>query len=184
MEIDINLILRQLSDLSDQEIRKELTSYNMAIDDAKYHVAFSSYGLANKIDQLPTNILQPNDSMLIPEPAIRGIRHSAITLFCAYTAFVYMRSNHLEKGLDQVSDNSILVTYKNIFRSGKIGEGQDTLAQYIRNSLCHGDFKIGIKEVIFLGYKGELSISITDFMKLCDQIYRLYQLAFEARMQR
>ena len=180
-DINIELILRQLSQSNDQDMRRELSDYKLAIDDFKYQVAFSSYGLANKINELPPSILQPGNT--IPDPAIRGIQHSAVTLFVAYTAFVYMRSNHLEKGLDQVKDNSVLAVYKRIFRSGSQKRNEDTLAQHIRNSLCHGTFEIQQKEIIFTDYEWRLAISITKFIALCDQIYRLYQLAFEAKMQ-
>lgn len=150
MNVCVGSMLKKLDELDDGQIKEALIEHDLGIDENKYQVAFSSYGVAAHIAKSSIDILKPVDSSHT-DSVMRGIQHSATILFCAYTTFVYMRSKHLEKGLDTVSANSVLDTYKNIFRSGSKKQCTDTLAQRIRNALCHGTFEISSNHLIFRG---------------------------------
>jgi hypothetical protein len=105
-----------------------------------------------------------------------------VFFFRAYTAFVFMRSEHLERGLDGVPDDSPIRPFRDFFRSGCRSRNDDTIAQHIRNALAHGTVEIkNLSTVVFSDRDWHGEIALEQFVDgLCEQILRFYFAAFEA----
>jgi hypothetical protein len=121
----------------------------------------------------------------MPELEHRGGRLRASVVFMVYTALCYMRSEHLERGLDQVPPESALRPFRDIYRSGCKKQGEDTLVQHIRNSLAHGSFELGSAfEVCFTDREWSETISVPQLRELCEHVHRLYHEAFSEPVPR
>jgi hypothetical protein len=118
----------------------------------------------------------------IPLEHIRADRLRASVVFMTFTTLCYMRSEHLERGLDHVSVGSPLRPFRDIYRAGCMKRGEDTLAQHLRNSLAHGTFRLGdtVPEVIFTDRGWSETLAVSQLMELCDHVHRLYHEAFPA----
>ncbi|MFZ6032215.1 MAG: hypothetical protein ACOYVE_02785 [Melioribacter sp.] len=178
----INNIIQKLNQVSDNKLKNELQKYKLSISIDKYNTAFSCFGVTKLLSGLDVDIVR-GGLKEIPAPYIEGIRWSSIIVFRAYITFVYMRSDILERGLDRVDNSSCLKVYKEVFRAGCRNKSEDTLAQHIRNSLCHGSFKISddFNIIQFNDRKWNIHINVKEFDSLCYHIYRLYRLAFEVK---
>ena len=114
-----------------------------------------------------------------------GGRLRASLVFMIYTALCYMRSEHLERGLDDVHLDSPLRPFRDIYRSGCKKQGEDTLVQHIRNSLAHGTFELGTAfEVRFHDREWQEAISVPQLLELCEHVHRLYHEAFSEPVPR
>jgi hypothetical protein len=91
-----------------------------------------------------------------------------------------MRSEHLERGLDHVPEDSPLRPFRDIYRAGCMRRGEDTLVQHLRNSLAHGTFRLGLEvpEVVFTDREWSETLPACHLMELCDHVHRLYHEAF------
>jgi len=65
------------------------------------------YGTTRPLSGLPVDLLKANVSG-IPDNAVEGVRRGGVFLFRAYAALLYMRSDHLERRLDSLSDGASL----------------------------------------------------------------------------
>ncbi len=118
----------------------------------------------------------------IPSETLVGIRNTSVLLLRLYASLVYMRSAALERGLDSVPADSRLSLFKQLYRSGCVKKGEDTLPQRIRNALCHGGVEfLDNGDLRFTDRGSEVEIPGHQVNDLCHHIYRLYCLAFEAR---
>lgn len=176
--------LKRLQSVRDDELEKELRNYALAgqINDKKYHLAFSSYGVMRWLSNLPLKILRygaPGPET-VPDTALNAIRWDAVIMFAGYTAFVYMRSEHLEDGLNQIQEHSKLSVFRD-FLSKKGGGG--TNGQHIRNALSHGKFSTSddLEEITFEDMDWKATIKVNDFMELCREVFRFYGAAFRAK---
>jgi hypothetical protein len=79
-----------------------------------------------------------------------------------------------------VPEASPLRPFRDIFRAGCSKQGDDTLAQHIRNSLAHGTFEVAQHklEVIFQDRSWKAAVSFDDLCELCRHVHRLYHEAF------
>lgn len=176
--VDLKLVLERLESVQNNALKNEIDKLNLSIASGKFSNAFACYGvtkyLCNEdIQGLKSNLKQITDSKM------ESIRWRSVFVFRAYTAFVYMRSDTLEKGLDNVDNSSSIKPFKDFFRSGSHKNNEDTIAQHIRNSLCHGSFEFKENVIIFSDRKWEAQISMNDFNSLCKQILRFYYRAYE-----
>lgn len=176
--VDLESILKDLESVSDEDMLRSLSALDFCIDQEKYEMAFSLYGMTKYCSDMDISELHK----LFPAAEISRFR--SVIVFRAYTTLVYMRSDTLERSLDKLSDNSSLGPFKRYFRSGKQPK-EATLAQKIRNSMCHGSFSIDIKEISFWNGKvpGEdrEKIDLSQFFdRFCPQIFRFYSMAFLA----
>lgn len=184
--LDLKLMISQLKKVSDDEIITSLKAYDLGITDSKFQMAFSTYGVTRWLSGLPLECLKFNAPQ-IPESELDAVRWRSVFVYRAYVVFVYMRSSHLERGLDKLDDNNALTPFKKFFRSGKKKDKSDTVAQHVRNSLSHGTFELSndLQNVIFIDQDWRCEFSVTDFIDdLCDQVHRLYACAYEAGLQR
>jgi hypothetical protein len=180
--IDLSFILKQLQSISDEKLIAELRRHGLSIPDEKLNMAFSSYGLTRWLSGVPLAILRQG-APPIPDQELNVIRWRSVFIFRAYTAFVYMRSEHLERGLDNLSDDSCLLPFKRFFGSDSQRQSQVTIAQHLRNSLSHGSFILShdLQTATFSDRQWQARISVQDFIDgLCDEVFRFYYAAFEA----
>ncbi|HXF88118.1 MAG TPA: hypothetical protein VNK48_07195 [Xanthobacteraceae bacterium] len=180
-KIDLGLVLKQLASVRDEELRREITNYNLAISDEKFHAVFSAYGLTRLLSGLDEKCLRGNVED-IPSQELEQIRRSGVLIFRAYVAFVMMRSDTLERRLDEVPVTSPLRPFRDFFRSGRRSQSDDTMAQHIRNAICHGTFSLrDLSTVRFQDRDWVAEISAKDFFDgLCEQVFRFYECAFYA----
>lgn len=95
-----------------------------------------------------------------------------------YVAMVYMRSQHLEDGLEMVVEGSSLFPFKQYL--GRCREG--TIAQHIRNAFSHGTFQLSddLQSVTFIDRNWNATVLTSNFIDdFCGQVFRLYGAALE-----
>jgi hypothetical protein len=131
--MDITPLLEQLRVVSNDELRAALRTERLQISDEKFATAFQCVGASHDLGRSDIEFNGPPD---MPMEVIRGQRLRASVVFMTFSTLCYMRSEHLERGLDGVSANSPLRAFRDIYRAGCMKLGEDTLVQHIRNS--HG----------------------------------------------
>ena len=188
MITDLANWVNKLASIRDDALQKELQKLHseFEISEDKFIQALSFYSCSDAVARIDLQTLRsllniPSD---VSNSDLDGNRWRSAFIHRAYATFVYMRSEHLEKRLDYVKDNSPIRPFRDFFRSGSIKYGTDTVAQHIRNSLCHGSFTItrDLKYVEFVDYDWKAKVGCDLFYnKLCDEIKRFYLRAFEAQ---
>lgn len=176
--MNLNPLLVQLSAVSDDELRQALWQERLTISADKYTTAFSCIAVAYNLRTFDFEVrTAPPD---IPAESLRQNRQRASIIFLVFTALQYMRSEHLERGLDHVPEKSHLRPFRDIFRAGCAKQGEDTFAQHIRNSLAHGTFEVAQHklEVIFQDRNWTATVGFDDLWELCRHVHRLYHEAF------
>ncbi|HTV86008.1 MAG TPA: hypothetical protein VME63_11400 [Dyella sp.] len=175
--MDIEHLLLRLRAISDNDLRLALNAQSLAIDDERFITAFNCVSASHDIARTDIDFKGPPN---IPAAKLREMRKRASVVFMAFTALCYMRSLHLERGLDDVPEASILRAFRDIYRAGSIKRGDDTLVQHIRNSLTHGTFQFErTADVLFTDIAWQESLSISQLMELCEHVHRLYHAAFK-----
>ncbi len=114
--LDLTQVLKQVGNTSDDLLKQELKLLSPDISEGKYHAAFSAYGATKLLDSLDDKTFSGGTA--VPNNQLRGIRQTSVVLLRLYTSLVYMRSEHLERGLDTVPDQSELNAFKQLYRSG------------------------------------------------------------------
>lgn len=178
--------ISKLKEINYDDFREELKKYGFQINNDKFFITFSCYGATKLLLSLDLETFKGGINY-IPQDILKKIRVCSVVILRAYSTFVYMRSDELENKLNNVENNSCLNIYKEIFRKGTKKDNSDTLAQHIRNSLCHGTFCFNdnLTEITFIDKdpysKGEwkANISVEDFDFLCKSIYIFYEIVFE-----
>jgi hypothetical protein len=176
--MDLKLLLAQLRAVSDDDLRGALKQERLTITNDKYTTAFSCIAVAYDLRSLDFTVrTAPPD---IPAESLRQNRQRASIIFLTFTALQYMRSEHLERGLDHVGDGSPLRPFRDIFRAGCAKNGDDTFTQHIRNSLAHGTFEVAQQklEIIFKDRDWNATVTFDDLWELCRHVHRLYHEAF------
>lgn len=174
--MDIEHLLQRLRVISDDDLRSALKAQRLTITEERFTTAFQCVGASHDLGRPDIDFRGPPD---IPAVQLRGMRLRASVVFMAFTALCYMRSEHLERGLDGVLESSILRPFRDIYRAGSIKLGEDTLVQRIRNSMTHGTFYLGhTPEVLFVDRSWQESLAISQLMELCEHVHRLYHAAF------
>jgi hypothetical protein len=179
--MDIEQLLGRLRTISNDELRAALMGQRLAIDNEKFATAFQCVAASH---DLSTNMFF-NGPPDVPDHVIRGGRLRASVVFMVFSTLCYMRSEHLERGLDSVPEHSPLRAFRDIYRTGCIRQGDDTLVQHIRNSLAHGSFRLGRSmDVLFIDRAWQESLSIPQLLELCEHVHRLYHEAFSETVPR
>jgi len=174
--MDIAPLLERLRAVSNDDLRASLFTQNMSIDNAKFQTAFQCVAASHDLRNPDIDFRGPPD---IPIQVIRGGRLRASAVFMVFSALCYMRSEHLERGLDDVSENSPLRAFRDIYRAGSIKRGDDTLVQHIRNALAHGSFQLGKSpEITFIDREWQETLALDQVLELCEHVHRLYHEAF------
>ena len=174
--MDIEHLLGRLRVISDEDLRSALKAQRLSITDDRFITAFQCVGASHDLSRSDIDFRGPPD---IPVVEARGMRLRASVVFMAFTTLCYMRSEHLERGLDNVPETSILRAFRDIYRAGCMRLGEDTLVQHIRNSLAHGTFRLEqAPEVMFTDRTWQESLTIPQLMELCEHVHRLYHAAF------
>ena len=179
--LQLQPVLQSLQSVSDDDLRTGLQTLNLRIPESKLAVAFSAYGLTNFLSGASLNDIRSN-VVGIPDEQVNAIRLRGVFVFRAYVTFCYMRSDHLESGLDGVGDASPLNPFRSFFRKGE--KAQTTIAQHIRNSLAHGTFDLSedFKCVEFIDRKWRAKLGAEDFVDgLCKEVFRFYAAALHAQ---
>lgn len=177
----IEKALSQLKDITDKELVRELKELNPTISNEKYNNAFSCDAAVRILEYLPDSEI--DKAGRIPKSELYYLRKRMVFLFLGYINLVYMRSTHLERELDRpLRVDSPLIYFRDIFRSGSIKKGEDTIIQHIRNSLCHGDIILDFTnlEVQFTDREWNISLPLLQYQNLCEQVGRYFMCAYEA----
>ena len=182
--IDLRPALEKLQSVSDQALQQELKRINLKISETKRELAFSSYGFTRWLTHPSVEDLSeigPSLPSGMPLDALDSIRQKSVFLFRGYIALVFMRSDHLECGLDDIGDGSPIAPFRDFFRSGSIKSGDDTIAQHLRNALSHGSVEfIDSTTAGFIDRRWVGVISPSDFVHgLCEEVFRFYCAAQE-----
>src|SRR5262245_7237886 len=108
--MNLKPLLAQLHGVSDGELRRALQEERLSITADKYTTAFSCIGVAYNLRTFDFEFrTAPPD---IPAEGLRQHRQRASIVFLVLTALQYMRSEHLERGLDHVAEDSPLRPFR------------------------------------------------------------------------
>jgi hypothetical protein len=122
--MNLKPLLAQLRAVSDDELRRGLQQERLSITAEKYTTAFSCIAVAYNLRSFDFAVrTAPPD---IPAESLRQNRQRASIVFLVFTTLQYMRSEHLERGLDHVSEGSPLRPFRDIFRAGCVKQGENT----------------------------------------------------------
>lgn len=180
--MDITPLLEQLRAVSNDELNEALLREHLNITEDKFKVAFQCVGASHDLGRSDIDFGGPPN---IPEEVIRGHRLRASVVFMMFTALCYMRSEHLERGLDNVSEASPLRAFRNIYRAGRMSRGEDTLVQHIRNSLTHGSFLLADQpKIVFTDRNWQETLTVSQVFELCEHVHRLHHEAFSDNVPR
>jgi hypothetical protein len=180
--LDIEPLLDRLRAISNEALLIALHDHHLAISDEKFSTAFQCIGACYDLGRPDIDFRGPPD---MSSDVIRGHRLRASVVFMIFTALCYMRSEHLERGLDDVPENSPLRAFRDLYRSGCVRKGDDTLVQHIRNSMAHGTFQVcATPEVAFTDRTWTESLTVAHLMELCEHVHRLYHEAFSGSVPR
>ena len=180
--MDIEPLLGRLRAISNDELRTALRNQDLAIDNEKFATAFQCVGASHDLSRPDIDFRGPPD---MPDQVIRGARLRASVVFMVFSTLCYMRSEHLERGLDSVPEGSPLRAFRDIYRTGCMKQGEDTLVQHIRNALAHGSFRLGRSmDVLFIDRDWKESLTVPQLLELCEHVHRLYHEAFSEAVPR
>jgi hypothetical protein len=180
--MDIEPLLEQLRAVSNEDLRAALLSQHLGISEEKFQTAFQCVGASHDLSRADIDFPGPPD---IPKQVIRRGRLRASVVFMVFSTLCYMRSEHLERGLDNVPEGSPLRAFRDIYRAGRMKQGEDTLVQHIRNAFAHGTFRLsGAPEVMFTDKGWQETLTVTQLMELCEHVHRLYHEAFSDKVPR
>lgn len=180
--MDISPLLERLRGISNDDLRAALRSERLQITNEKFATAFQCVAASHDLGRPDIDFRGPPD---VPPQAIQGMRLRASVVFMTYSALCYMRSEHLERGLDNVPQTSPLRAFRDIYRAGCMKRGEDTLVQHIRNSLAHGTFCLSrTPEVVFTDRGWQETLPVSQLMELCEHVHRLYHEAFTEEVPR
>lgn len=174
--MDIAALLERLRAVSNDELRAALQAKNLGIKEERFQTAFECIGASHDLRRPDIDFGGPPD---MPAEVIRSLRLRASVVFTAFTALCFMRSEHLERGLDDVSGDSPLRAFRDVYRAGCTKRGEDTFVQHVRNSLAHGTFRLGhTPAVVFTDRDWEETLPLDQLLELCEHVHRLYHEAF------
>lgn len=181
MRIDLTPIIREMKAVNSAAIQEGISGLGLQISEQKFQNAFSAIGAAKFLTRVSLDTLKLGGEGL-DDDGMEGLRWNGIFMIWGYTAMVYMRSEHLESGLDKIPDDSVLQPFKKYLRVGSHKRGEDTLAQHIRNAFSHGTFELSrdLHTVTFIDHEWVGSFDTEDFLfGLCDEVIRFYYAAFQ-----
>lgn len=180
--MDIAPLLKRLRAVSNDDLRASVLVLNLNIDNSKFQTAFQCIAASHDLSNPNVDFPSPPD---IPGLAIRGGRLRASAVFMVFSALCYMRSEHLERGLDDVGAESPLRAFRDIYRAGSIKRGEDTLVQHIRNAIAHGSFQLGRSPgITFIDREWQETLVLDQILELCEHVHRLYHEAFSEDVPR
>jgi hypothetical protein len=180
--MDIAALLQRLRAVSNEELRAALRTEQLGISEEKFQTAFQCIAASHDLGRVDRHFGGPPD---LPAEVIWGMRLRASVVFMTFSALCYMRSEHLERGLDGVSEDSPLRAFRDIYRAGCMRLGEDTLVQHIRNSLAHGTFLMRREpEIVFTDKGWQETLAVPQLLELCEHVHRLYHEAFSDEIAR
>ena len=180
--MDITPLLEQLRVVSNEELRVALHAESLSISASKFQTAFQCVAASHDLSRPDIDFRGPPD---VSEQVIRGGRLRASAVFMVFSALCFMRSEHLERGLDYVPEDSPLRPFRDVYRAGCIRRGEDTLVQHIRNAVAHGTFELGqTPQITFNDREWRETLELDQLMELCEHVHRLYHEAFSESVPR
>jgi hypothetical protein len=181
--MDVQPLLERLRAISNDELCVALRAERLLdISVEKFAVAFQCIAACHDLGRPDVDFHGPPD---LPQEVIRGQRLRASVVFMTFSTLCYMRSEHLERCLDQVPETSSLRPFRDIYRVGCMKRGEDTLVQHIRNALAHGTFRMGrTPEIEFTDRDWLETLAVDQLMELCEHVHRLYHEAFDKEVPR
>ncbi|MBA3314656.1 MAG: hypothetical protein H0T47_15390 [Planctomycetaceae bacterium] len=180
--MDITPLLERLRAISNDELHAALRAERLEISDEKFETAFQCIGASHDLWRPDVDFKGPPD---VPPDVIRGLRMRASVVFMTFSALCYMRSEHLERGLDNISETSPLRPFRDIYRAGCMKLGEGTLVQHVRNSLSHGTFRMSrTPDVVFTDRCWQETLAVAQLKELCEHVHRLYHEAFDKEVPR
>ena len=173
--MDITPLLERLRAVSNDELHAALRSAGLVISNEKFQTAFLCVAASHNVKKDDVDFNGPPN---IRKEVIRNHPRRASIVFMTFSTLCFMRSDHLERGLDAVPKDSTLRAFRDIYRSGKKQLGEDTLVQHIRNSITHGTFRFeGTLEIVFTDKTWEETLPISQLKELCEHVHRFYHEA-------
>ncbi len=180
--MDIEPLLDQLRAVSNDALLAALRDHKLVIATDKFATAFQCVAACHELSMMEGRSGGPPG---VPDLALRGGRLRAGVVFMVFTTLCYMRSEHLERGLDAVPLDSALRPFRDIYRAGCLKLGEDTLVQHIRNSMAHGSFQLGkAYEIQFVDRSWRETLPVPQLLELCEHVHRLYHEAFSKPVPR
>jgi len=180
--VNIQPLLEGLRQVSNDDLRSALLAHQLNIGREKFQTAFECVASSHDLGSQATTFDGPPD---IPAQVVSGGRLRASTVFMVFSTLCYMRSEHLERGLDAVPETSPLRAFRDVYRTGCTKRGDDTLVQHIRNSLAHGSFQLGrTPEITFTDRGWQETLEVDQLMELCEHVHRLFHEAFSDTVSR
>lgn len=179
--MDLSNLVKQLQAVSDEELRAELHKHRISMPDERLDFAFASYGITRWLAGIPVAVLREG-APPIPDRELDAVRWKAVFVFRVYTALVYMQNEYLKQLLDNVPEDSPLLPFQHLFGSGSQEQGEDSLAQHLRNSLCRGTFNVSpdLQTAFFYDGGWEAKVAMPDLMDgLCEEAFRFYTVAYQ-----
>lgn len=180
--MDISPLLVRLRAVSNDELRAALRSERLEIENERFQIAFQCVAASYDLSRPETALGGPPG---VPLKVVQSHRFRASIIFLLYSTLCYMRSKHLERGLDEVPQVSPLRPFRDIYRTGRMAHGEDTVVQHIRNSLAHGSFQLQIApKIVFSDRAWREEFDVSQLKELCEHVHRLYHEAFGEEVQR
>ncbi|MEZ5470905.1 MAG: hypothetical protein R3E90_03935 [Marinicella sp.] len=180
--MDITFLLDNLRAVSNDELRESLRKQKLTISNRKFATAFQCVASSHDLNRNDIDFKGPKT---VPPKVIKGGRFRASVIFMMFSTLCYMRSEHLERGLDDVNEGDPLRPFRDIYRAGSTRKSEDTLVQHIRNSLAHGSFELGVlPQITFTDREWKETVSVDQILELCEHVHRLYHEAFEEAIPR
>jgi hypothetical protein len=180
---EIRKQVNNFESVSDEDLRRGLAHINFRLDEEKFIIAGSCYGATVVLGSLTVDTFRRHFGLPAEATDIYAerIRIQGSIVLRAYVCFVFMRSDELEQGLDNVPEESPLWPFRNFFRKGNPKKGDDSIAQHIRNSLAHGSFRFARQEAALIfedrGWKAKMDVNLID--RICAEVKRFYWCAYE-----
>lgn len=176
--------LKGLQNVTDEDMCAALVDTDLKIDSDKFNFAFSGITVPEFFSNLPDEVIRNNAGFsshcdVSTLESFSTIKSFSIFIIKGYIAFLYMRSDTLEKGLERLPEKSALSPYRNFFSKSN----PKTPAQHIRNALAHGHISINRdkKKLEFIDGDWSALIGFETFDNFCNEIKRFYIQAYKSK---
>lgn len=180
---------RELAAVDDSQIVTAVRASHFSLPETKFKISASCLGALHVLNQLLLPDFHRRSLLRSRNQAYAAKTISEVVLL-GYVCFVYMWSEQLERGLDDLPVDSEAHVFRKIFRLGSKRTCDDSVAQHIRNSMAHGSFTLSsqddeIDPAVFPGETLVLrdrdwvgAFDIGEFTLVCLQVRRFYRCAY------
>ncbi len=180
-----NLLIRQMKEVSDDDLRQALHKMPYRIPNGSYETAFACYEVASRLQQLEPSALQGNVAGVSGEQLAR-MQKTSSTVYLLYVCFMMMLCQpFLNRLREWASESPPLQLYRQLYHGN---DGRDSLAWNIRGALGRGCLFFGgapnhmTLTIVHNQWRKELLVE--DVVELCGQVFRLMRMACQVSRER